>query len=127
MKTFLNILALAAILSLPLIFQIYKVSGDSMSPAYPAGTVVLVERLTPHLFAPQKGTVLVFNNPHKQGQYEADIKRVSGLPNETVEGMHLGTVDYFVMGDNRAVSQDSRSFGAVQPTDFIGRVVWPMR
>lgn len=35
----------------------------------------------------------------------------------------LGPIDYFVLGDNRSRSSDSRTFGTVQPIDMIGRVI----
>ena len=38
--------------------------------------------------------------------------------------VQLGPQDYFVLGDNRSVSTDSRSFGAVRPTDIVGRVIY---
>lgn len=43
--------------------------------------------------------------------------------------MKLGPEDYFVLGDNRESSRDSRFFGAAQSADFIGRLllrVWPL-
>jgi signal peptidase I len=78
-------------------------------------------------------------------------KRVIGLPGETVEGrggrvyangqkvddiptkpfasIHLGPKQYFVMGDNRSVSHDSRDFGPVPRAAIYARVilnVWPL-
>jgi signal peptidase I len=78
-------------------------------------------------------------------------KRVIGVPNDTVEGrkgrvyvnggkaddiptapfppVHLGRDQYFVMGDNRSVSEDSRDFGPVPRDAIYARVilnVWPL-
>lgn len=158
-------IACVAILSLPFIFRPYVVTGGSMEPAYHEGQVVWAEKLTPH-FRVWRGEVLVIRNPHDKRVVE--IKRVIGLPGETVEmgsdgvtvstGMvkgapwqcqgapltcaltfaegtliggtgngtfriKLGPEDYFVLGDNRSKSSDSRTFGAVQKSDIIGSVV----
>lgn len=155
---------LIVILSLPLIFRPYVVTGGSMEPVYHEGQVVWAEKLTPH-FHVWRGEVLVIRNPHDKRVVE--IKRVIGLPGETVlmgsEGVtvireckgekgeergetgecsvsfptgtlvggtgngtfriKLGPEDYFVLGDNRSKSSDSRTFGAVQKSDIIGSVV----
>ena len=158
-------IATIVILSLPLIFRPFAVTGGSMSPTYSEGTVVLAEKLT-HRFYVSRGEVLVIRNPHQKEVIE--IKRVIGLPNETVEmgdwgvtvttevakgapwqcqgaplactlefptgtpvggeyngtfRIKLGPEDYLVLGDNRSKSSDSRTFGAVQQADIIGRVI----
>ena len=38
--------------------------------------------------------------------------------------VQLGPQEYFVLGDNRSVSTDSRAFGAVRPADIVGRVIY---
>jgi len=146
---YITILALIA-LTLPFIFRPYVVTGGSMEPTYHEGQIVLVETLTP-LFYVWRGEVLVMRNPHDKNVTE--IKRVIGLPNEDVNlgqnsvtvthpdgrsetfgppigapqtelfHMYLGPSDYMVLGDNRSKSSDSRSFGAVQKQDIIGRVI----
>lgn len=140
------------VLITPLIFRPFVVTGGSMEPTYHEGTVVIAEKLTPHAHV-WRGEVLVIRNPHNHSVIE--IKRVVGLPNETVElgqsgvtitgvnGAHsqfaegtlvggtangtfrikLGPADYFVLGDNRSKSSDSRTFGAVQKPDIIGHVI----
>lgn len=124
MKTIVSGILLIVLLSLPFWLQFYAVRGGSMEPVLSQGDVVLVDTLSIKFFPPRKGEILVFRNPHgyKDGDsIQVDIKRIAGLPGETVEGMYLGRIDYFVMGDNRAVSTDSRRFGAVQPENFVGR------
>ena len=70
------------ILSLPFIFRPFAVTGGSMEPTYSEGTVVIAEKLT-HRFYVSRGEVLVIRNPHQKEVIE--IKRVIGLPNETIE------------------------------------------
>ncbi len=75
-----------------------------------------------------KGQVIIFNNDHEDGfaldeRYLFEGMRTSG--NQTVT---LGSDEYFVMGDNRSVSLDSRSFGPLPKENIIGKAwlrVWP--
>jgi signal peptidase I len=69
------------LLSSPFLFRPYVVSGGSMEPTYHEGQLVLVESLTPYIYI-WRGEVLVIRNPHDHTQTE--IKRVVGLPGETV-------------------------------------------
>jgi len=154
---------LILILSLPFVFKPYAVSQTSMEPALADGDIVLVDRVSLQVLSPHRSEIIVLRNPHKLG--ETDVKRVVGLPGETVQvrttdvvithtdgsestfagstaigggmrganglsfTMKLGPEDYFVLGDNRESSRDSRFFGAAQSGDFIGRPllrVWPL-
>jgi signal peptidase I len=153
-------------------FEIHQVS---MEPNFHEGQRVIVSKLdsiwsnlfvnTAHAaeghgsspFAPQRGQVVVFNAP--TGERDALIKRVIGLPSDTVElrdgavlingtllnepyvtgaqtscgnycrPFTLGPDEYFLMGDNRVNSLDSRSFGPIPAGQIVGRVVlryWPL-
>ena len=62
--------------------QPFLVSGSSMSPNFSNGDYVLVDELTYHLRAPERGEVAVFHDPQDYSTYF--IKRVIGLPNERV-------------------------------------------
>lgn len=151
MKLLTTVVAICVLL-LPLLVRPYVVTGGSMEPVYHEGQMVVVEKLTPHFYV-GRGQVLVMRNPHDKKVLE--IKRIIGMPNETVEmgsegvtvtdeagrsttyetgsviggtangtfKIKLGPEDYFVLGDNRSKSSDSRTFGAVQGGDIIGRVI----
>ncbi len=103
--------------------------------------------------SPQRGEIIVFRYP--RDNTKDFVKRVVGLPGETVEmrsgrvyvdgavieepylrqvdgsnapPLTLGEKEYYVIGDNRPNSNDSRSWGAVPSANIIGRVwlvFWP--
>jgi len=126
MRLTASIIGILFLLSLPLWLRPFGVKGNSMEPTLKQGDAIIVDTLSIKFIPPRRGELLVFRNPHKYKDGDAiqvDVKRVIGLPGETVEGMYLGPLDYFVMGDNRAVSTDSRQFGAVQPENFVGRPI----
>lgn len=128
------------------------VAGDSMQPTLMTGDRVLITRLDYLVDTPGRGDVVQLEIPGRDGAY---LKRVVGLPGETVEiiggvvhingqtlnepyatlsdddfRVELGEDEYFVLGDNRPVSYDSREedFGVISADCFRGRVravVWP--
>jgi len=156
-----KITALAILIVIPIryfIFQPFVISGSSMSPNFHNGDYVIVDELSYKLSEPKRGDVIVFHFPKNPS--ERFIKRIIGLPNETVEingakititkktgekivldekyipkkiyfgkeKVTLGKDDYFVLGDNRAFSYDSRRWGTLKREQIIGKVlfrVWP--
>jgi signal peptidase I len=77
------------------------------------------------------GKVKIYNKEHPKGVFLEEpylppgTRTFSLIDNETVK---LGPDEYFVLGDNRGSSKDSRSFGPVNRSFIIGRVVfrgWP--
>lgn len=133
----------------------YIVQGASMEPTFFDYHYLIVDRLSYRVSPPERGDVVVFNLP--QNESRALIKRVIGLPNETVTisngvvtiknaahpdgftlsepyldrerlggintlNMALGEDEYFVLGDNRAVSADSRTWGSLPEHEIVGRV-----
>ncbi len=128
------------------------VAGDSMQPTLMTGDRVLITRLDYLVDTPERGDVVQLEIPGRDGAY---LKRVVGLPGESVEiiggvvhingqalneayatlsdddfRVELGKDEYFVLGDNRPVSYDSREedFGVISADCFRGRVravVWP--
>jgi signal peptidase I len=128
------------------------VDGPSMEPTFYTGQFVLVSRLNYIIVPPQRGQLVVFHLPSNNDQDY--LKRVIGLPSETVEmrderlyingqllnesyiatacdNIHcpdgiwqLGTDEYFVVGDNRNNSNDSRYFGAITRQMLVGQVIF---
>ena len=130
----------------------FKVEGSSMEPSFHPEQYVLVDKVSYRLRAPQRGDVIVFQYP--QATDRDFIKRIIGLPGETVDirsglvyvngqpltepyisappgyaGTWLLTADeYFVLGDNRNSSSDSHSWGPLEKHYLIGRAIlvyWP--
>ncbi|MCX6719612.1 MAG: signal peptidase I [Candidatus Staskawiczbacteria bacterium] len=133
------------------LFQPFIVSGDSMIPNFKSGDYLIVDEISYRMSAPQRGEVIVFNFPKNTS--ERFIKRVIGLPGETVNVTNgqvqiikdgktttltekylpadlktygdikitLKTDEYFVLGDNREYSYDSRAWGVVPKSDIIGK------
>ena len=133
--------------------QPHKVKGNSMLPNFVDGELLLTEKVSYHLSRPDRGEVIVFRAPTARNlDY---IKRIIGLPEETIaiengsvsingekliepyisvptEGSvnrTLGRDEFFVLGDNRGESSDSRSFGPIKQSSFRGKswlVYWPI-
>ncbi len=135
------------------IAQPFIVNGSSMDPTFATGQYLIIDELTYHMDEPKRLDVIVFNFPQDQSKFF--IKRVIGLPGETVaimgtavtiinkehpEGMTLKEpyvnpnnmrnntltitlrdTEYFVMGDNRAASFDSRDWGPLERDLIVGR------
>lgn len=134
----------------------FRVEGESMSPTFHTDQYVVIDKISYRLSEPERGDIVVFRYPFSQPNNERDfIKRVIGLPGETVhiEGgvvrvngqpidepyiqsppayggtWTLGPDEFFVMGDNRNNSSDSRSWGPLKRDFIIGRalfVYWPI-
>lgn len=134
------------------------VDGTSMSPTLEDGDVLIVEKVSYRFRQPERYDVVVFRYLYKENSYY--IKRIIGLPGETVQikdgkiyingslleeefgsaviknpgranqPITLGSDEYFVLGDNRNVSSDSRdpSVANVKADQIVGRAfvcVWP--
>ena len=145
----LIVLALSYLIS-AFVMQRITVHNVSMLDTMEEGDVLLMDKITYRIREPERYEIICFNSEHER---EGLIKRVIGLPGETVqitEGMifingnqikdvsgtekiedpgraaqeiHLAEDEYFVIGDNRPKSIDSRSeeIGNVKKADIIGR------
>ncbi len=114
-------------------FTTVVVSGDSMLPTLKSGKKVLVSHAY-WLVGPIGHGDLVVLRSELHGEYI--IKRVYKLAGETVDSYNVPTswlltmgplkvpeASIYVLGDNRAISEDSRTFGPVAVNRVIGKVV----
>ena len=146
LETILPALLIALLINV-FVGQATRVEGQSMEPNLHSEQRLVVEKLSYRFHGPQRFDIVVLKMP-SQGE-ELLIKRVIGLPGETVEiqdgqvyvngdlleepftdqSTHPGRnstvtvppLHIYVMGDNRDRSNDSRSFGPVPIENVIGR------
>ena len=90
---------------------VYKfiIFGDSMSPILCDGQFVLVNRLSYFLTKPKVGDIVAFRDPRNK---KILIKRITDFKNGK----------YFVSGDNKKHSTDSRNFGMIARREIVGKV-----
>lgn len=153
-KEIITFIVLAVLIVVPIrvfIAQPFVVEGASMHPTFESADYLIVDQLTYRFEDPKRGDVIVFRYPNKPSVFY--IKRIIGLPGETVDiergivtitrvdgtklsleetyvvaedatynqTTSLGSDQYFVMGDNRPRSSDSRTWGALPREDIMGR------
>lgn len=140
------------------VMESYSIPTASMAPYLDPGDRVLVSKLSYHLHDVNRGDVIVFDAPDRAAAIGADrlVKRVIALPGETVESKDgkvfvndeplaegylpnatrtenvarqtVPADSFWVMGDNRANSADSRFFGPITGNSIVGRAffhLWP--
>lgn len=141
--------------------QPFFVKGASMEENFHDGDYLLIDEISYRFNTPQRGDVIVFRYPENPSQFF--IKRIVGLPGETVEIKNskviiynaefpkghileedylssaqqtagnflvgLGGNEYYVLGDNRFQSSDSRRWGSLERNFITGRAfirLWPL-
>lgn len=168
---FIKIIIIALLIVIPIrlfLAEPFLVKGQSMEPNFSNGDYLIIEKISYRLAPPQRGEVVVFKYPHNPSQRY--IKRIIGLPGETVEVKNgkvfirpkiespnsapgivfsldestylpdslatfghakkdLSENEYFVLGDNRPFSSDSRRWGVLPKQNIVGRALvrlWPI-
>lgn len=159
-----KIIIIALVIVVPIryfLFQPFFVRGESMIPNFENNDYLIVDEISYKFKAPKRGEVIVFKYPKNPSQRY--IKRIIGLPGETVEvkggkveisksdsnffildesgylseylktagdlRVSLAEDEYFVLGDNRQFSYDSRRWGTLPKKNIIGKVLfraWPV-
>jgi signal peptidase I len=135
------------------VFQPFIVSGSSMEPTYYTGDYLIIDELSYRFNQPTRGDIIVFSYPHdvtqkyikriiglpgetvditngkvfiEQGDKKFELQEVY-LPSNVITNkdrtLALKADEYFVMGDNRMASSDSRIWGPVPTDKIIGRVL----
>lgn len=133
------------------IAQPFIVSGASMDPTFETGQYLIIDQLSYRFDEPKRGDVVVFRFPPEPSTFF--IKRIAGLPNETLKFINgelfvenadgeskidepyiskanfsndtlevsLSEDEYYVLGDNRKGSSDSRIWGTLPKESILGR------
>ena len=157
---YILIVVCATYLIVTYVGQRTKVSGDSMQATLQDGDNLIVDKISYRFRDPKRFEIIVF--PYRYAEDTYYIKRIIGLPGETVQiidgyvyingeqldenyGLEvmnnagnaaqpitLGEDEYFVLGDNRNRSADSReaSVGVLHRDELIGRAwvrIWPLK
>lgn len=129
----------------------FIVSGASMDPTFATGQYLIVDELSYHFGSPERGDVIIFKYPLDTTQYfikrviglpgetvnihggKVSITKADGtvlnleepyvknIGNGSEMSVTLPSDQYFVMGDNRPESSDSRYWGLLPRSDIVGR------
>lgn len=137
------------------VFLKTRMNGDSMNPTLEDGKILILNKIAYLFFEPKRFDIIVYKQSNKEHSY-FEVKRVIGLPGEKVfmkegeifinnkkldeavnvipnnngglaeEGIDLAENEFFVLGDNREESEDSRfaSVGNILKSEIIGKAVF---
>jgi signal peptidase I len=132
------------------IAQPFIVSGESMYPTFDTGQYLIVDQLSYRFNEPARGDVIIFRYPNNPSTFfikrviglpgetlniEGNTTTVTDtagnkttltepyvqMPRESILTTTLADDEYFVMGDNRLASLDSRTWGPLKRDHIIGR------
>jgi signal peptidase I len=153
----LLVASVASILIITFLYQPVRVEGTSMLPRLEDRDRLFINKFVYHISAIERGDVVVFRYP--RDPEKSYIKRVIALPGDTLRIDHghvyvngnllhepyvppeyrdnrsqaemvIPADHYFMMGDHRSISSDSRDFGPVDRSLIYGKAVfvyWPAR
>jgi signal peptidase I len=153
----LLISAAASVVIITFLYQPVRVEGTSMLPRLEDRDRLFINKFVYHISAIERGDVVVFRYP--RDPEKSYIKRVIALPGDTLRIDHghvyvngnllhepyvppeyrdsrslaemvIPAESYFMMGDHRSISSDSRDFGPVDRSLIYGKAVfvyWPAR
>jgi signal peptidase I len=153
----LLIAAVASVLIITFLYQPVRVEGTSMLPRLENSDRLFINKFVYHIEAIERGDIVVFRYPRDPSK--SYIKRVIGLPGDRIRIVHgqvwlndnplrelyvpevyrdtrsmeetvIPEGSYFMMGDHRSISSDSREFGPVARDLVYGKAVfvyWPAK
>src|SRR5208337_5422566 len=149
--------AVASVLIITFLYQPVRVEGTSMLPRLEDRDRLFINKFVYHISAIERGDVVVFRYP--RDPEKSYIKRVIAVPGDTLRVDHgrvyvngnllhepyvpleyrdsrslaemvIPADSYFMLGDHRSISSDSRDFGPVDRSLIYGKAVfvyWPAR
>ncbi len=138
------------------VVSIHQVVGPSMEPEYHNQDVIVINKLSYRLIPIKRGDIVIFNKadsvyikrviglPGDKLVYQNNkiyindklltepylINDIEGVNNKPINYQKIPKDYYFVMGDNRDNSQDSRNFGLVSKNEIYGNILfklWPFK
>lgn len=148
-----DVLKYSLIIFLILFFTLWplRIEGSSMSPTFDSGDRIIMSRILITLGAFDRGDIIISRVYNQDNQSQDIIKRIIAVSGDNLIIQHgsvyingeellepysldvftegnlnifLEDGQYFVMGDNRAISNDSRDLGLIYREQISGRVIF---